>query len=42
MLKVQNALAFFRKNEIATNCKVVGQTITLIKTAADIHIDKSV
>ena len=29
-------------NEIATTCKVGGQTITLIKTAADIHIDKSV
>ena len=27
---------------MVTNCKVGGQTITLIKTAADIHIDKSV
>ena len=42
MLKVQYALAFFRKNEIATNCKVGEQTITLIKTAADIHIDKNI
>ena len=42
MYKVQYALAFLRKNEIVTNCKVGGQTITLIKTAADIHIDKSV
>ena len=29
-------------DKIVTNCKVGGQTITLIKTAADIHIDKSV
>ena len=29
-------------DEIVTNCKVGGQTITLIKTAADIHIDKDV
>ena len=42
MLKVQSALESFRKNEIVTNCKVGEQTIILIKTAADIHIDKSV
>ena len=29
-------------DEIVTNCKVGGQTKTLIKTATDIHIDKSV
>ena len=38
----QDALAFWRKNEIVTNCNVGGGVRTLIKTAADIHIDKSV
>ena len=45
MLKIQDVLAFLRKNEIVNmHCKkkVGGSTITLRKIAADIHIDKSV
>ena len=38
----QDVLAFLRKNEIVTNCNVGGGARTLIKTAADIHIDKRV
>ena len=43
LARVRNSGGLFQsENEIVTNCKVGGQTITLIKTAADIHIDKIV
>ena len=43
LTRVRNSESLFQsENEIVTNCKVGGQTITLIKTAADFHTDKIV
>ena len=39
-VKNRGRFTFLRKNEIVTSFKVWGSTITPLKTAADIHIDK--